>query len=243
MNNNSSSFPEENTAGGTFEVAAGWISLLGLVLFSIGFMALMEFIPPPSPADGAEVFATRYEENAFGIRLGAIFLLLGIPFLLPIYAAISTAILRMSTRSLTLAYIQFGAGLMIVMPALIMAILFATISFRPERGIEYVYLMSDFSWLLFVTVTPPVTLQTLVTGWAILIDKSPTPVFPRWVGFLNIWVGILAIPGVFAVLFKTGPFAWDGLLAFWLPLGVFFVWFAVMLWQIISQGKRVFHGK
>ena len=36
------------------------------------------------------------------------------------------------------------------------------------------------------------------------------------------------VPGGFAYFFRTGPFAWNGLLAFWIAAGAFFVWILVM---------------
>lgn len=39
----------------------------------------------------------------------------------------------------------------------------------------------------------------------------------------NIWVVILFLPAGIITLFKTGPFAWDGLIAFWIPALVFFI--------------------
>ena len=110
--------------------------------------------------------------------------------------------------------------------------------FRLERGVEDVFLLHDFAWLLLVAVAPPPVLQALTIGWAVLSDKSEPRVLPRWFGFFCIWAGILFTPGMFAIFFKTGPFAWNGLLAFWLAFAVFFAWLGVMAWQIIALAKR-----
>ena len=65
-------------------------------------------------------------------------------------------------------------------------------------------------------------------GFATLADKSAEPVFPRWSGFVNLWLGTLFLPGGLIVFFKTGPFAWDGFIAFWIPFAAFALWFLVM---------------
>lgn len=39
-------------------------------------------------------------------------------------------------------------------------------------------------------------------------------VFRRWVGYLNIWAALLLAPAVLIYFFKTGPFAWNGILVF-----------------------------
>ena len=60
---------------------------------------------------------------------------------------------------------------------------------------------------------------------AAFIDKSPQPVFPRWFGYANLWVVLLLLPGQMIFFFKTGPFAWNGLIAFYLAFIVFAAWF------------------
>ena len=216
------------------DAVAGWMGLVGIVFFGIGFWTLMEFVPPPSPATEAAAVASGYMDNAMGIRLGAIFALLGSTLILPLFAAVSAAILRMSTRSFTLAFTQLACGVIALALPIIVLILYATLVFRPERAVEDVYLLHDFAWLMLVAVAPPPSLQALTIGWAILSDRSEPAVFPRWVGFFCLWVGILFIPGMFAIFFKTGPFAWDGILAFWLPFALFFGWLGVLAWKIIS---------
>jgi hypothetical protein len=38
------------------------------------------------------------------------------------------------------------------------------------------------------------------------------------------------VPGGVAYFFRTGPFAWNGLLAFWVAASAFFIWLLVMPW-------------
>jgi hypothetical protein len=39
------------------------------------------------------------------------------------------------------------------------------------------------------------------------MDRSAQPVWPRWVGYLNLWIGMSAAGGAIAVFFKNGRFA------------------------------------
>ena len=51
---------------------------------------------------------------------------------------------------------------------------------------------------------------------------------PRWLAYFNLWVAFLFVPGGLILFFKTGPFAWNGVFTFWLPLSIFSLWFIVM---------------
>jgi hypothetical protein len=73
-------------------------------------------------------------------------------------------------------------------------------------------------------VTPPAMAQAFVTGLAILSDRRTRPVLPRWLAYLSLVVAVFCLPGVLCVQFRTGPFAWNGVLAGALPSLVFFSW-------------------
>jgi hypothetical protein len=69
----------------------------------------------------------------------------------------------------------------------------------------------------------------------VLGDRNASPEMPRWVGFMNLWVAVLFIPGGFLTFFKTGPFAWNGVFVYWIPLVVFLGWYLVMV-VLLRQG-------
>ena len=69
-------------------------------------------------------------------------------------------------------------------------------------------------------------------------DKSETPLYPRWVAYLNLWCGLLGAPGGLIVFFKSGPFAYDGLIGFYIPFGVFTLWIVVMTVQMLKVQAR-----
>jgi hypothetical protein len=54
---------------------------------------------------------------------------------------------------------------------------------------------------------------------------------------MNFWMALLFLPAGLMVFFKTGPFAWNGLLSFWLPLVAFGIWFNVMIYALLRAIK------
>jgi hypothetical protein len=75
---------------------------------------------------------------------------------------------------------------------------------------------------------PPIFGQLGALIVAIFHDRSAAAVFPRWLGFFNLWVALLLLPASMIIFFKTGPFAWTGVIGFWIPAAVFGVWYIVM---------------
>jgi hypothetical protein len=60
------------------------------------------------------------------------------------------------------------------------------------------------------------------------LSGHPEPTFPRWLAYYNIYAAIGMAPASFMGLFKTGPLAYNGVLAFWVVAVDFFVWMVVM---------------
>jgi hypothetical protein len=81
----------------------------------------------------------------------------------------------------------------------------------------------------------------VIIAIAILRDVNADPTFPRWVAYYNIYAAIGMAPASFMGLFKTGPLAYNGLLAFWLVAVDFFVWMVVMsvvMMKVIGRDEQ-----
>ena len=112
-----------------------------------------------------------------------------------------------------------GAGLMVL--TFYPAIWWLVAAFRPERAPDLIHLLNDMGWLQFIGGVSMYDAMPLAMIIATLCDKSPNPVFPRWFAFYNIWTMVVVFPDMLLFFFHTGPFAWNGLFGFWLPLSGF----------------------
>jgi hypothetical protein len=74
----------------------------------------------------------------------------------------------------------------------------------------------------------PFSLWYVVIGLAILGDRSPQPVYPRWAAYVSFWVAFLSIAAGLMLFFKSGPFAFDGLVTLYMPLVIFLAWIIIM---------------
>ena len=95
---------------------------------------------------------------------------------------------------------------------------------RSELEPSTIRLLDDLSWLIFVMVFPGYVLQLSCIAVASFMDRSARPLWPRWVGYLNLWIALSGGGGGLAVFFKQGPFAWNGLVGFYIPIGAFTIW-------------------
>ncbi|MDB6062344.1 MAG: hypothetical protein JWM78_2447 [Verrucomicrobiaceae bacterium] len=215
-----------------------WAAPLMGVMVTIGWWLLAKFVPPPLPSSGAAEIAELFRQNTNGIRVGMILLVAGAGLFAPFIAVISAQIQRIEGSPPVLAYTQLLGGAMSIAIILIPAMLWTTAAFRPERNPELILLLNDASWLIIAMTFSPAVIQNVAIGLAILGDKNQPPIFPRWVGYLNFWVAFLLLPAGLMTFFKTGPFAWNGLLAFWMPLVVFAIWFNVMFITLLKAIKR-----
>ena len=116
-----------------------------------------------------------------------------------------------------------------------------TAAFRPERAPQLTLLLNDFAWLAFTTPVGFVFAQNLCLALGIYMDARSKPIFPRWVGHFNILMGLLMAPGALAMMFTTGPFAWNGILAFWLRIGAFALYVLVMFFVVRTAIDRQVH--
>lgn len=209
-----------------------------VVLLFGGWGLLGGFIPliPPgdSAAQVAHTYATHQDLSKAGLVLGMIGVFLTVPF----FYAISTQLRRSEGRIPQFAILQFASGLIVTVVLMIPMLLFLGGAFRPERLPELTRLVNELSYLMLILPWPPIWGQLIAIAMAIFTDRRETPVFPRWLAYLQVWVAFLLLPATLIEFFDHGPFAWNGAFGFWLPAAVFGLWYVIMTPQLLRAVRE-----
>ncbi|MFI5623291.1 hypothetical protein ACIA03_07480 [Nocardioides sp. NPDC051685] len=223
-----------------------WACGIGFgVLFFLGLMPFAGFIPPPSPElSGAELMA-EYGPRLNWVKLGIVTGLLGSALLVPWSALVSIQIARAEEgrRVPVLAVVSLCAGCVNAVAFILPFIFWAGAYYRVDRSPELVQLISDMTWLEFLLFFPAFSMQLICLGIAGLTQRQGPQVFPRWFCYLNIWMAVVGSTGVLSIFFFGGPFAWNGAIGFYLPVGSyvpFLIVTYVQFYRTLKAEKRYY---
>ncbi len=215
-----------------------WLTPLSMLALFGGMAMLAQFIPPPSPDMSPAQVAGMYAANATGIKLTGILTIFTPALLAPMTAVISVLIWRSEGRNAPLAITQIIAGVLTIGPFILSGLCWVVAAYRPERDPNSIMLMNDLGWISLEMVTPPAMVQFCAVAIAILRDTSAVPFLPRWLAFYSFWCAVLFVPGLFVAFFVKGPFAWNGLLSFWVAAAAYGTWLLAMAWQCMKSVQR-----
>lgn len=207
-------------------VWTGPVMVLGWVA---SFVFLAGFIPPPAPGKTPDEVVAMYSAQPELIRLGLVLTMFASALLVPFAAVISAQMRRIEGPRAVLAPTQLVSAGLLALEFIIPLMVWQTAAYRPEIGPVLVRMLNDMGWLMFVGVISSAVVEFACIGLVILADERRVRVFPRWAGYFNLWVAFLVVPAGVVPFFKSGPFAWNGAFAFFLPLVVFATWIAVMV--------------
>jgi hypothetical protein len=217
------------------DLLCAWSGAAFLVTYLAFFAGIAGWIPPIAPGHDAAYVAAQFHENSTRIRVGQVGAMICSFLLLPLWALISAYIARVERalgRFPVMAIVQFGCAVILQVFFVLCSMLWLVGTFRDGLSPEVVQVINDAGWLIFVMVFPGYLFQMLCIGIAALMDPSPRPIIPRWAAYLHLWVGISGTGGGLAVFFKYGPFAWNGIVGFWIPVVVFAIWLSVITWLL-----------
>ena len=211
------------------ELLCAWSGIIFAVFFFVGYVLIAHLFPPLSPADTAEQTATFYRGHTGAIRTGLLLCYIGTMFYLAFGSGIVGQTRRIRGVAPAITYLQIAsyaaASLLIILPIMC----WWTAAFRPDEwSAESVRLINDVGWISFVIGFAPFVTWVVATGVAILSDEAAHPLYPRWSGYLSLCMGLIQMSAAFLVFVKVGPFAWDGLVSWYIPFTDFFSWFVVI---------------
>ncbi|MGV0606427.1 hypothetical protein [Mycolicibacterium sp. XJ1904] len=214
-----------------------WAMPAMVVIWVSAFLLFPGFLPPMSPTMSAEEVAGFYRDETARIRFSMIlFNWFGVG-LIPTVILLAMQVRKMAHRTPILSYCLIACAGGPPTLFLIANMFWLLGSFRPERAPGLTQLLNDLAWVTFTVLVPYLIAQCLVLALAIYWDRRDQPVFRPWVAHFNLLIAVALVPAAFGAVTFEGPFAWDGVLSFWVKNIAIAVWIVVM-GVVLAQNIR-----
>jgi hypothetical protein len=213
-------------------------SAIPLLFLMFGGLTIAGFIIPIPPSNTAEQVVAQYTEDNFQIKVGLVVSFMAVLLLLAFGSGIAAQTKKIKGLPPALVYMQIAslgsASLIFVIPWFI----WQTAAYRLDRAPSEMLLLNDLGWMAFVFAYIAFTAWNFAIALCIFVDRSETPVYPRWMGYYNIFVGLSFVPDQFIPFFKTGIFAWNGLIPYYIPFAIYGMWIIVMIVMTVKAIRR-----
>jgi predicted membrane protein len=205
-------------------------------LFGLMFVFLGKVMPPPKPGLTQQEIVAFVESNARSMQSAWVLLSLTLGFASLSSGLIVTQMKRMRGVSPALAYAYLAVLAVAALPGcLFCGLMFALAAFR-QREPQVVALLYDMGMLSFVGSLGCFVTQYLVFAIAIFLDRRG--IFPKWLAYMSLWGIVTELVAIPIWIFRSGPYAWDGLISFYLGTVIFVVWEICLIICLYKAIKR-----
>lgn len=216
-----------------------WLTLVFGIIYWIGYAYFLGFFPPPEPLMDTESVLALYSAENVKFRIGVVLMLISGGFAVPWTTVIAIQMARLETGVPAWSILQFASGVLGSIFNVAPPLIWGVAAFSVERAPEITLIMHEFAFLTFFTPVSWFIIQAVPIGVVSLTQKPVEhSAFPRWIGFCSLWFALIAECGVMAQIFKQGPFAWNGLFVFWLPLCGFLVYISAICYCMLTAINR-----
>ncbi|WP_243858749.1 hypothetical protein [Mycobacterium sp. DL440] len=216
-----------------------WFFPLWYGVFGVIICILTRVTPPPRPDVTAVDKVAFFTEHGLTIKIGFCLLLILLGGAAMTNGLVAYQIKRMSVGSVFAYGYIGGMGVGALPGFLLVSVCFLAAAFRTDRDPELISLLYDLGMLSYNGSLGCFTAAYLVFAIAILYDKNN--IFPAWFAYVTIWQIITEVIATQMFLFQSGPFAWNGSIAFWWAVVVFSVWLSaliVLLRQALDREEK-----
>jgi len=215
-----------------------WWGIGMALVYGVVLIFLFEMVPPPSAKWSAERVADFYQENSTQIRWGAVIDGWAGAFMMPILAVVAIQMARVETGGAKIwSALSLVSGALMSLFLALPPIFWGVAAYSADRGDEITAMMHQLG-LLTLTTTDQYYIFMWVGVTVLALRPATQQVkhnpFPRWWGYLSLWITVMFEAGAFAFVPKSGPLSWNGLLVFWSPLSLFGVWITIQCYLIFK---------
>jgi hypothetical protein len=219
---------------------AAWSGPAFLVALTLFWGVIAGYIPaPPQDWTPAQITA-KFTEHNTAVKVGMVGTLFFAPFYFVWTTLVSRLIQRMEGPNGLLSQIELlGGALTAFIAQLFPACWLAGAFHIADRRPQDVLLMHDLGWIFFNMTFVVTFVQMLGFGSAILTDSRRRSLFPRWLAWVSYGCAATFLVVVLMPFVKNGPFAWNGLLTYWVALIGYWSWAVLVMYFVFPAIRRV----
>ena len=199
-----------------------WCTFVFVALTVIGWLGIAHFWAP-APADiGMEATKIWFTETyQWQTILGCTIFYIGAGLLTPGSIQFAIMLAKIEGKWPLWSITTGVCGIFISLIIFFNCCAWIVVAYRPEFGADVIQAWYDWSWFAFLLGWIYLAIEMVATGVVELMDKREVPMIPRWFTWATFAGAASLITAAGPAFFKSGPFAYHGLLAFYLPV---FVW-------------------
>jgi hypothetical protein len=213
-----------------------WFFPIWYAVFGVIICLMARVTPPPRPDVTAQDKVAFFTQHGLTIQIGFTLLLILLGGAAWTNGLVAYQIKRMSVGSVFAYGYIGGMGVGALPGFLLVSVCFLTAAFRPDRDPELISLLYDLGMLSYNGSLGCFTAAYLVLAIAILYDRND--VFPKWFAYVSIWQIVTEVIATQMFVFSSGPFAWNGSIAFWWAVVVFTVWLGALIVLLRRAAER-----
>ncbi len=197
---------------------AWWVIIAFYNVFTIAFFVLSRTQPPPKAWWALPHIVQWFNHNHAGILIGFAMIFLIAGFSLTANALIAYSMRRMSV-SPVFAYSYLIIYSLAGIPGMLLTCIALTVgAMRPDRDPRLIGLLYDMGFCVQRN-HGHLPDRFARMGCCDLIDNNR--VLPKWFGYLNLCNALTEVVVAPCCMFKSGPLAWDGVIAWYINMVVF----------------------
>lgn len=216
-----------------------WCSWIFSALTAIGWLGIAHFWAP-LPAD-AGLEATKLwfsETHHWGTIIGCTIFYIACGFLVPASIQFGLMLAKIEGRRPLWSITTTVSGIFISLIIFMNACAWIVCAYRPETSADVIQSWYDWAWFAFLLGWIYLAVEMVATGIVELQDTREQPMIPRWLTWFTFAGAASLLTAAGPAFFKSGPFAYNGLLGFYVPMVVWGLYLNLTAWYMSKELDR-----
>lgn len=208
-------------------------------LTAIGWLGIAHFYAP-APADlGIEATKVWYtDSHRWATIAGCSLLYIACGFLVPASIQFGIMLAKIEGRWPLWSITAAVGGILISVIIFLNACAWIVAAYRPETSADVIQSWNDWAWMAFLLGWIYLAVEMIASGIVELHDQRPVPTIPRWLTWLTFAGAATLLTAAGPAFFKSGPFAYHGLLGFYLPMLIWGIYLLLTSWYMLKELDR-----